>query len=355
MRLTDLEVEGLRNLRAVRLVLEPGLQVVLGGNGQGKTSLLEAAYLLATGRSFRTRRLDEAIARGAARARVAGTVAGRSGQSRLEVVLEPGRRYLFVDGAEQDLPGYLGRLAVVDCSSERMAIIHGGPEERRRFIDRGVAGLKPSYLRVLGEHRRVLQQRNALLRGGERHGRTEQLDAWDERLAGVASRLQHGRSTYLEALNAVLQRVVLEAFPDLGTLRVRYRPSPSELEALRRARDSDLELGFTASGPHRDDLAIDLEGHELRRFGSAGQARAAMVALKLGKLALLQQERGEEALFLMDELDSDLDEARAASLARFIERAGFQTLVATSKDGLADGLGVAAPRIRMVEGRPQAA
>jgi recombinational DNA repair ATPase RecF len=149
-----------------------------------------------------------------------------------------------------------------------------------------------------------------------------------------------------------------------GTSVVVYQPSPAELrerqasdflttyrEALARTRQRDRQLGRTCRGPHRDDLLIELNGVDLRRFGSAGQVRGTMIALKLGKLSLLQKGKGEVPVFLMDDFDSDLDEVRAAALADHLRRGGFQALVATSKEGMAERIGVPFTKILLSEGR----
>ena len=144
---------------------------------------------------------------------------------------------------------------------------------------------------------------------------------------------------------------------------MRYRPSPAaaaeaDLDAypeilartLARNRDRDRALGHTGSGPHRDEMVVELDGNDLRKYGSAGQVRASMIVLKLGKISMVRKEHGEAPLFLMDDFDSDLDEVRAAALAHFLHQGGFQALVATSKDGLVDGLGVPFMRVRMDDG-----
>ena len=181
MWLQDIEADRLRNLKAVSLSLPGGLSVVTGRNAQGKTSLLESIYLLATGRSFRTRKLEEMISHEGGPLRVAGNFSCRVGRSKLAVVLDEGSRHLLADNCEQEPASFIGRLDVVDLTGERMNVVRGAPLERRRFLDRGVVGLRPDYLKEIAEYRRVLAQRNALLRRGR--GRPEELDVWDEHTA----------------------------------------------------------------------------------------------------------------------------------------------------------------------------
>jgi len=364
--LREIEADRLRNLRLVRVELSAGLTVVAGRNGQGKTSLLESVYLLGTGRSFRTRQVAELIHWEGGPATVRGVARNRVGQTRVAVRIDEAGRALLADGGETELESFLGRLDVVDLTAERMKVLRGGPDERRRFIDRGLAGLRPSYLRSLGEYRRVLQQRNALLRTGapgSRRAAATELDVWDGRLVLAGTELHDRRRGYLEALAPELDAAVESLFPAAGKLGLGYRPSPAEKEgddparfgerfatALEQSREQDLGLGHTTRGPHRDDLKVVLDGVDLRKFGSAGQVRAAMVALKLGKLALLRDDRGEAPVFLMDDFDSDLDEIRAAKLAAFLREGGFQALVATSKEEMADGFGVEFDKVLMEDG-----
>jgi DNA replication and repair protein RecF len=371
MWLRKIEADRLRNLRAVNVDLPAGLTLVTGRNGQGKTGVLEAIYLLGTGRSFRTRKNDELISWAGGPLRVAGAVEGRRGRTRLTVVMEREERRLLADGTSQTLEGFLGRLDVVDLTSERMQVLRGAPEQRRRFLDRGLVGLTPSHLLVMGEYRRVLAQRNALLRrmaGRADRASLAELEVWDERLVAGAAEIHRARREYGVLLAAELGGVSRVLFPSGRELRLRYRPSPPEAgsgearnfagafqESLARERARDIGAGYTGHGPHRDELVVELDGIDLRRYGSAGQVRASMVALKLGKLSLLQERRGEAPLFLMDDFDTDLDEVRAASLAAFLREGGFQAIVATSKETMADHLGVTFNKVRMEDGEARAA
>ena len=366
MWLERLEADRLRSLRAVSIGLPAGLVMFTGRNGQGKTSLLEAVYLLATGRSFRTRRTDELVSFAGGPLRVAGRSIGRLGPTAVAVLVDGAERRLLVDDAPTDLEAFLGRLDVVDLTAERMNVLRGGPPERRRFLDRGVVGMRPWFLRSLAEYRRVLEQRNALLRGAGRASggpAAAQLDAWDERLAAAAREVHFRRREYAVLLAAELGPLGRLLHPDGGEVRLHYRPSPPEaagaeatdfsgvyMEALTRGRTRDRQVGHTCRGPHRDDLVVELDGVDLRRFGSAGQVRGTMIALKLGKLSLLQKYKGEVPVFLMDDFDSDLDEVRAAALAEHLHRGGFQALVATSKEGMAERIGVPFTKILLSEG-----
>ena len=365
MLLTSIEADRLRNLRTVALELSPGLTFVVGRNGQGKTAFLEAAYLLGTGRSFRTRRQEEMISWQGGPLRVTGSVNNGRGPTRLAVLMDEAGRRLLVGSAEVELEAFIGRLDVVDLTAQRMEVLRGPPSERRRFLDRGIVGLRPSYLRSLGEYRQVLQQRNALLREGP--GRDPELEAWETSLVAAATEIHRCRREYATQLAAGLGEAGRVLFGDTE-LTLHYRPSPKAAEqvspgefpgvyaaALTRTRDRDKALGHTSAGPHRDELEVELDGVDLRRFGSAGQLRGAMIALKLSKLSLLRKDRGESPLFLMDDFDADLDERRAAALADFLQQGEFQAVVATSKEEMVERLGVTFTKVRMDGGEARAA
>lgn len=365
MWLRSLSADRLRNLRAVHLPLDAGLTILTGRNGQGKTSVLEAAYLLGTGHSFRTRRLEEVVARDGGPLRVAGEVARITGEERLGVVVDSGARRLLVADAERELDEYLGRLDLVALPTDASRLLRDAPGGRRRFLDSGIAGLRSGFLRVIGEYRRALAERNALLRRSEAgRVRDGEHDAWEERLAEASARLHRERREYASAVASHLGEVERALCPDGRSFSMGYRPSPAEvadadpesvkdlfLERLRRDRRRDAALGYTASGPHRDELRVDIDGEDLRRYGSAGQVRSAMVALCVAKLVVLKERRGESPLFLMDDFDSDLDEPRGAALAEFLQAGRFQAILATAKEAFAERLPVNAAKIRIEAGR----
>jgi DNA replication and repair protein RecF len=364
MWLRTLRADRLRNLRAVDVGLPAGLTLLTGRNGQGKTSLLEAAYLLGTGFSFRTRRFEDLVSWDGGPTRVSGAVERRGRTEKIAVVVDDAVRRLVVEGAEVDLERFLGRLDVVVMAGEGQRVLRDAPEQRRRFLDSGIVAQRPSFLRVLGEFRRVLAERNALLRSDARGdgARRNEHEAWEERLAAAAAAVHQERRSFAVSLASKIGEVERAVFPDEGNVVLRFLPSPAETgreaparftEAYRRlleqTRPRDRLLGYTCVGPHRDDFRVDLGRADLRRFGSAGQVRAAMVALCLAKLGLLTERRGESPLFLMDDFDSDLDEARAAALVAYLHEGRFQAVLATAKEGWAARLGVPFLRIR-VEG-----
>lgn len=337
-----LEVRDLRNIREAAVTLEPGLNVFVGRNAQGKTSLLEAVALLARGRSFRTERVQQLIRRDAPFARATGIAAGAARRPvALQVEVRPEGRTLHVDGGQVTPAAYQGRLEAVVYSTDRLRIVRGPMKERRSYLDRGASALWPAYRRTLREYEQVVRQRNACL---ERGGRD--LEAWDERLIELGAALRHRRAGYTERLRAAL--------------RAGYRPQgesydvelPAEAVAaseadhqhglraeVGRRRHEEQRARRSLAGPHRDAVRLNIDGVDAAEQASSGQARSLLLALALATLAVYREERGDSAVALLDDLDSELDEPRAAQLCREVAERG-QALVTTAHPGWARRLGL---------------
>ncbi|HET7292607.1 MAG TPA: DNA replication and repair protein RecF [Vicinamibacteria bacterium] len=336
MTLGRIEVEGLRVIRRAELELSSGLNVFVGRNAQGKTSVLEAVGLLARGRSFRTEETRSAIRRGAAALRARGEL--REAGTRLEVTVSPAGRRLAVDGREVTPAGFCGRVDVIVYATERLRVIRGPMRERRQFLDRGAAALWPSYRRLARDYERVVAQRNAALRG-EQSGRP----AWDERLVETGAALRQRRSEYAARLSRALERGFTAAGERYG---IELMPAAREsLEAEARALALELDGRVAAerrarmslAGPHRDQVRLTIDGEEAAQTASAGQARSALLALALAAAEVVREERGTRATLLLDDLDSELDEERTRELCARVASEG-QALVTTAHPGWAERL-----------------
>jgi DNA replication and repair protein RecF len=331
-----LEVRDLRNIREAELDLSPGLNVFVGRNAQGKTSLLEAVGLLARGRSFRTEATHTLIRRGSACLRARGRTVEQTRETSLEVEVAVKRRRLLVDGREVGPRAYQGRLDVVVYATDRLRAIRGPMRERRQFIDRSGSVLWPAYRQLVRDYERVTQQRNASLEAGG-----QALEAWDDRLIEVGAALRQRRGEYVSRLRQALcngYRPAQEAYD------VSIRPeSPSTLAEARVALQSELasrrrdELRVRRSlvGPHRDAIAFLVDGVDAAESASAGQARSLLLALTLATMDIYRRERGTSPLALLDDLDSELDDERALALCREVASHG-QALVTTAHPGWAD-------------------
>jgi DNA replication and repair protein RecF len=333
----SLTVRDFRNIHEAALDLHPGINVFHGRNAQGKTSLLEAVGVVARGRSFRTEHAASMIRRGAGALLARARGADAPGAASLEVELRPQQRVFRVDGRDVSPREYQGRLEVVVYSTARLRVVHGTMRDRRQFLDRQAAALWPSYRAELRGFERVLQQRNAAL---ER--RAADLEAWTERFVEAGARLRHRRAAYAARLSEALAsgfRPAGESYAVAPAVRPADESEAREalLAELRQAAMRERAAGRSLAGPHRDAVALLLDGRDAACGASSGQARSLLLALALATLAVYREETGGAAVALLDDLDSELDEQRALTLCAEVARRG-QALVTSAHAGWAESL-----------------
>lgn len=337
MLVRRLRARDFRTYAAADVRLGPGLTIVHGGNGAGKTNLLEALYFGCTARSCRTSNDREVLRFGAQAARVEVSTTDDSGyKHELFVGFQPGQdKRITVDGAPVErLLDAPGRPLVSVFLPERLELVKGPPALRRSHLDALVTGLWPARGQIRRQYSAALGQRNALL-GRLRAGASRaSIGAWDLELA------RHGIALRDDRARAVA--VVADRFVDVaaelgleGETELRYRPRSTAPDSealaaeLAERLDSDVERGFTQHGPHRDDLALLRDGRELRVFGSQGEQRLGLLALLLAEREGLAEERGAPPLLLLDDVMSELDAGRRGLLVERVAAVG-QCLVTTT-------------------------
>ncbi len=304
--------------------------LLLGGNGAGKTSLLEAVYLAATTRSFRTSQLSACVRHGAEGFFVAAEV-GREPTRRLTVGFADGERRRSLDEKRSPLAEHLAVLPTLSWTRADTEIVAGVPAARRRFLDRGLVHLKPALLAELGRYERALAAKRALLARRE----TADLAAWNELLARHGAALAAGRSGLVDALAAELAAAAAETGLGLPALSLTYLPSPPEAVAGAEALAAALERATGAErrrcrpliGPHRDELEIGWGGAPARAVASGGERKALGLLLQVA-LARRLAAAGREPLLLVDDADAELDRRRLAGLLPLY--AGFEQVFLTS-------------------------
>jgi DNA replication and repair protein RecF len=302
--LGSLTAENFRNLAPHPVAFHTQTNLVVGRNGQGKTNLLEAIYFLATTKSFRTPRLVNVIRFGEPNVFVSGVLQRYGVEKTLSIGAEAGeirRRVLMINEERVALHDYLAAISVFAYSSARLEILRGAPEERRRFLDRGVASIDPAYLRELTRYARVLRQRNALLQSGSRGG----LDAWDVEFVAAAESVQNARAAYTIALSEAFDQIVARHGYHIGALRMTYRPSSAS--DLQRVRGEELRARLSLVGPQRDNLDFTVDGRSAAEVLSGGEQKMLVLFLKFAKLELFRRRHDESAVFLLDDLDAELD------------------------------------------------
>ncbi|HEU0253456.1 MAG TPA: DNA replication and repair protein RecF [Pyrinomonadaceae bacterium] len=348
MLLAAIEATNFRNLSG-RIEWGPRLNIIYGNNGQGKTNWLEAIYLLARTKSFRTQRLQEAIRFGEEIAVVRGTVTtGLELERELQVSLHNNTKTIFVNAKRETLTRYLSQLQVFSFTAADLDVVRGMPEARRRFIDRGVSSLKPAYLKTIADYNKVIKQKNRVLQlaneGEFTLEKTEDLlGPWNDQLIRLGVLIHQAREEYVANLNAVLEHQLFER-RDVTT---RYLSSLenkgdlSDYESVLRSRmnlrlPAEVSAGHALVGPHRDDLEILLDGREIRVYGSSGQQRSALLLLDLAAISLYNSSANDHPVFIIDDVDAELDERRIRHLLEYLENR-TQTFITTSKRSHVEG------------------
>lgn len=361
MLLESVEALNFRNLTG-NIPCGAGLNILLGENGQGKTNWLEAIYVLATSKSFKTARLQESIRFGEDLGLIRGRVRASEEIHRdLQVTLQGNTKALTVNGKKEALQRYLGQLHAVIFNADELEIVRGHPDARRRFLDGGIVAIYPAFVQTVSDYNRVIKQKNSLLQTAaageyslEKTG--ELLVPWNEQLARLAARVHKARIRFVERLNEALEKKLfgreeltiryassLEGKGDLGD----YAALIAERLELRV--QAELAAGYSLVGTHRDDLEILFDGRSLRNFGSSGQQRSALLLLQVANLAVYYSQHQEYPLFLLDDIDAELDHKRIGQLLEFL-RDKTQTFVTTSKNGFAGEFGGGATLFRIENG-----
>jgi DNA replication and repair protein RecF len=334
-----------RNLAPLELRPRARFNVFVGDNGQGKTNLLEAIYVVAALRSFRTARLADLVAFGQPAARLGARV-DKDGLVRVyEVELAPGSRKVRLDGkAARPLSRYFGGFNVVVFTPEDLALPRGAPGDRRRFLDRAVFNRRADYLGTVQDYEKVLKQRNTVLRqaaeGGLAAARVEELLAvYDVQLAQLGLAVATARAAFVEEIQdglatafASITRTELRATTRYAS-RTTGQTVEQIVEQLREGRARDLASSATQQGPHRDDLAFELDGRDAGAFASQGQLRAMLLAWKTAELALLARAHGDSPILLLDDVSSELDPSRNAYLFEHLAEQASQCFITTTHEG----------------------
>jgi DNA replication and repair protein RecF len=356
LSIESLSVRALRNLESVDLTPSPRFNVVAGDNGQGKTNLLEAIYVAATSKSFRSGKPGELVAHGGEIASVRIAVRESSGEtgsdddaSRREqsVGLKAGHRLAKIDGKRSPtLAAYAVATPVVVFHPGEVALSMGASGERRRLLDRIALYMNPSSLAELSSYTRALRERQRALE--VRGVLASDLPAWEELIArhGLAVTTARRQAAEELAVAAVgcFTRIAAPGLV-LTASYVSNTPAgePSYREALATWRPTDARRNSATLGPHRDDLALAIDGHRVRGVASQGQHRAVVLALKAAEIEVIARARGVRPVLLLDDVSSELDRARTAALFVFLSEQRGQVFLTTTRPELIETGGLGSP------------
>ncbi len=364
MLLERLEALNFRNLSG-KIECSERLNILFGENGQGKTNWLEAIYLLATTKSFKTSRLTETICFGEELGIVRGSVKKSAEITHeLQVALQGNSKVLSINGKKETVQRYLGELHAVVFNSDELEIVRGNPDARRKFLDNGIVAIYPAFVQTISDYNRVIKQKNTLLQSAldnefSIEKTADLLAPWNEQLVALASRIHKARIRFVERLNTVLEKRLFGR----EEITIRYASSlegKGDLsdyatlieERLKLRVQAELVSGHALIGTHRDDLEVTFDGLDLRKFGSSGQQRSALLILLIANVSVYFEQNGEYPLFLLDDIDAELDYRRIGQLLEFLKDK-TQTFVTTSKDSFVERFSAGSPVFGIAGGHPE--
>ena len=353
MNLGRLLTRNFRNLAQEPVEFHPSVNLFIGDNGQGKTNLLEAIHVLATTKSFRVTRSEPLVAFGESQVYIEGTIEEEGLRKEISIGIAAAperRRELLFNGQKIPLASYIRRLPVVAYSSAQLEIVKGGPEWRRRFLDRGVAGVEPAHLEHLNRYTKVIRQRNALLSEiGSRRSGSATLDAWDAELVDAAAPILAARRRYISRLEDRYREIVSAHNYHVDQLGILWTPAgmtgerDADLDRLRSERPREIAIGHTRQGPHRDLLEFLTHGRPAAEVLSSGEIKMTVLFLTLATMEEFRSKWGTSPIFLLDDIDAELDLGIVRRLTRYL--AGVTQIFTTSpKEPLAGTLEFGARR-----------
>lgn len=346
MIVKSLYLGNFRNYKDNKILFSDRFNIIYGDNGQGKTNILEAIYLCASGRSHRTQKDSELIRFGCDSYNIKAFIVNSGLDKDIDIsyLAEQKKQIKINEIPLNKIGALMGNLYAVLFSPEDLFIVKQGPMERRRFIDITLSQIKPSYFYDLQVMSKILKQRNTLLKAiNLKPSLADTIDVWNTKLAEVAASIIIARQKFSETLSGMAQnqhkyltveKEIISFNYDCSFQISEYNKKSDIIEyylkALEKNLIRDTALGYTSVGPHRDDYDILINGKSLKTFGSQGQQRSAVLSLKIAEIELIYKETGEYPVLLLDDVMSELDDKRQKYLMDSIEK--VQTFITCTSD-----------------------
>ncbi|NLI92872.1 MAG: DNA replication/repair protein RecF [Peptococcaceae bacterium] len=338
MLIKDFYLRHFRNYQEQKIEFQPGINLLAGPNGQGKTNVLEGIYYLLTGKSYRVKSENELILWGEKNFYLQASFDVMNRMIKLESYYETGKKVMKINQfASKRLSDYVGTVNAVFFSPEDLNIVKSSPQERRRFLDLLIAQVKPGHISILNSYLKAIRQKNNLLkRDKSTNSLRSQIQAWNEELVEFGTKILTNRWQFTEILNQYCRPIFNNIFSDQDNMELFYfglgKKSLSEAleifpDLLEKKMDQEIEKKSVLIGPHRDDLIINLNGRPAKIFGSQGQQRSLVLCLKLAEMEIIRREKEEYPILLLDDVLSELDEFRRQYLLDYIHITGKQTII----------------------------
>lgn len=341
MKVNTVELKNYRNYTNQKVSFQNGINVILGKNAQGKTNLLESIYLCTIGKSPRTNKDKDLILWGKEQSKISLAVSKKSGNKKIDIYLSTHQnKSIQINGIPITRMGQLlGEFNSVYFSPDELKLVKESPEERRRFMDIDLSQFNKTYFYTLNKYNKILLQRNKLLKTTpQKQVLSDTISIWNEQLATCGAYIIAKRLELIEKLKPHAAAVLQELTDQKEQLVLQYLgmeqtdPVAIKKELLaqyEKTLEKDRLMGFTTIGPHRDDFKISVNDIDIRHFGSQGQQRTCALALKLAELEVFCDQLGEYPVLLLDDVLSELDEARQVKLLQKISK--VQTLLTTTQ------------------------
>ena len=340
MHVNEIKIENFRNIDFMGIFPHNEINVIYGQNGQGKTNLLEAIWLFTGCKSFRGSKDNEFIKFNSEFSKISLNFTDKVRNKKAEIIISD-KKKVFLNGVEKKgTTELIGEFYSVIFSPTHLSLIKDGPDVRRKFLDTAICQLKPKYAKILSSYRKVIAERNSLLKDLQYHSELlDVLDILDEQLAKYSSLIISERIKYIDLLSVKSEEIYSGISENKEKLNIKYLCGKEELEKkdindiydlllnkINFSRKEDILLKSTSVGPHRDDLEIKIDNISARSFGSQGQQRSCALALKLGESEIIKDITGENPVALLDDVMSELDEKRQDYVLNHIkERQVFLT------------------------------
>ncbi len=340
MWIKDLRVYQFRNLVDSTIKFQPGVNLIIGKNGHGKTNCLESISVISSSKSFRTSKLSELINWNKEEASVFANVRFGDGiEKNIGLTFGKKTKQAYInDIVVKSADDFIGLIACVTFTPDDLNLVKGGPSERRRFMDRALAFLDRKLIRTLTAYNTVIRSKNALLKniaGKSKIAILGEMDSWNRLVAKYGSEIEIARRDFLLKIAERARNIYNSYAPEGETLDVslksaRTKPMPSEyllMEELNQAKDREIARAQSIVGPHRDDIIFSLSGMDANAYASQGQTRSIVLALKLALIEQIEESRGDAPIIILDDVDSELDQYRRESFFNTIVKNKRQVII----------------------------
>lgn len=336
MWIKKLIIKNFRNYINEEINLKKEINTFFGENAQGKTNILEAIYVSALGKSFRTKKDKELINYNSSNCSIEVFYEKADRNGKIKIILDDKKLIYLNDIKIKRLSELVSNLNIVIFTPEDINILKGSPQNRRKFLNIMIGQLRPNYLFLLNKYLKILEQRNACIRQIKEYGKNEDLlEIWDEKLSEEGVKIYNYRKEFIEKIEKYLKKEHEEITKSNENIEIKYLSECKEkkefLEMLYNRRKIDIKKGYTAKGVHRDDFVIYINGKPVNIYGSQGQNRTVMLSLKLSEINIIKDEIDEYPVLLLDDFMSELDNNR---INNFLEKIKDIQVIITSTQKL---------------------